>query len=133
MKFDFREKEGEVKINLMRYTSVRRGEKKHSLRFGNITNDWIFDSEKELSKFKKLYNLLAVEALKKMMSLIKETNIYKNSSKNEKDLAFLASTYYVGGGMSNIPSPNLEGVLKKTEELYENSKNLRYMKSCGLI
>ena len=121
-------------IDLTLYTGAYR--KGRFIRFGNIQNKNEFPTLEEAKKYEKLYNTLAVKALKEMMSIIKEYGVVRDAKKlSEKDLASCASHYYLGGGIGvgNTRGPTLEKILNKTRELYFLSKNTKLLKKIGLI
>lgn len=119
-------------IDLIPYTGAYR--KGRFIRFGNIQNKNEFPTLEEAKKYEKLYNILAVKALKEMMSIIKEHGVVRDAKKlSEKDLASYAKFYYEGSEIANVRCPTLDQILDQTKELYFLSKNTKFLKKIGLI
>ena len=129
-------------VDLTKYTGISR--EGRVLKFGNryvystIQNENKFPTIEEAKKFEKLYNILAIEAIKEMMSIIKEYKIVRNSKGkkfSEEELAWWAQQYYQSGGIGRggPRGPTLDSVLDKAKELYTLSKNLAIMKRAGLM
>ena len=122
-------------IDLTNYAGVYRDGR--FIKFGNILNKKEFPTVEEAEKFERLYNVLAVNALKEMISIIKKRGVVRttdNQPLSEKDLASYAQHYYQGGGIEgSIRGPTLEEVLTKTNEIYILSKDIKILESVGLI
>lgn len=119
-------------VDLTKYAGISR--KGRIIKYENRLNEYPFPTEEEAKKFERLYNSLAVEALKEMMSIIKEKNIVRDAEKlSEEDLAFHAGQYFTHGGVHGIRAPTLGGIEKKANKLYELSKDFKLLKKVGLI
>ena len=113
-------------VDLKEYTGLRRQGNK-ILKFGRICNDYDFPTEKEARGFERLYNSLAINTLKEIISNLKQSP--NNSGLSQIELASRASHYFDMG----MGTKDISNVLSETKRLYELSKNIKLLKKLDLI
>ena len=120
-----------MEVDLTQYTRINR--KGNVITYENRGNEYPFSTEREAEQFENLYNFLAVDALKEVMSVIKKHNVVSNAEElSEEDLAFHAGQYFEKG-IYRISAPTLDSVEKKANELFALSKDINLLKRVGLL